>query len=89
MFRYWRHLFLLSLESHCVILLRANKLTGGGTLALDEALRIVVEKSLATAELHQHVLRARSPLFLAITYRRLVRNNMRRLTTSVPADRPR
>ena len=80
MFRYWRHLFLLSTESHCVMMLRALKLAGGGTSALDEAWRILAEKSAATAEIPRRVLDAQSPLTLAVDYRKMVRNNLRRLS---------
>jgi len=80
MFRYWRHLFLLSTESHCVMMLRTITLAGGGASALDEAWRIVTEKAAATTEIPQRVLEARSPLALAVGYRRMVRSNLRRLS---------
>jgi hypothetical protein len=80
MFRYWRHLLLLSIESHCVITMRTIKLTRGGASALDEAWRILVEKVAATAEIPQHMLNARSPLVLAVNYRKTVRANLRRLS---------
>lgn len=79
MFRYWRHLLLLSIESHCVITMRTIKLTRGGTAALDEAWRITVEKTAATAEIPQHLVHMRSLLMLPVVYRRLVRSNLRRL----------
>lgn len=79
MFRYWRHLFLLSVESQCVIAMRTIKLSGGGSSALDEAWRILVEKTAATAEIPQHVVHGRSPLRQAVAYRKIVRNNLRRL----------
>jgi hypothetical protein len=79
MFRYWRHLWLLSIESHWVIAMRTIKLTNGGASALDEVWRIVVEKTTATAEIPEHVLYARSPLILAVGYRKAVRSNLRRL----------
>jgi hypothetical protein len=66
MFRYWRHLFLLSTESHCVIMLRSLKLARGGAAALDEAWRILAD--------------AKSPLGLAVDYRKMVRSNLRRLS---------
>ena len=80
MFGYWRHLSLLSIESHCVITMRMIKLTGGGAPALDEAWRILVEKAAATANVPQHVLDARSPLVLVMNYRKMVRGNLRRLS---------
>ena len=80
MFRYWRHLFLLSAESHCVIMLRTITLARGGALAVDEAWRIVTEKAAATAEIPQRMLEARSPLVLAVGYRKMVRHNLRRLS---------
>jgi hypothetical protein len=81
MFRYWRHLFLLSTESHCVVMLRTLKLARGGASALDEAWRILAEKTAATAEIPQHILGAKSPLELTVDYRRMVRGNLRRLST--------
>ena len=80
MFRHWRNLFMLSTESYCVIVLRTIKLTGGGASALDEAWRILAEKAAATAEIPQHMLNARSPLELAVHYRKMVRGNLRRLS---------
>lgn len=84
MFRYWRHLLLLSAESQCVMVLRTVKLAAGGKSALDEVWHILNEKTAATAELPQHLLGAKSPLELAVDYRRMVRNNLRRL--SVPGS---
>jgi hypothetical protein len=81
MFRYLRHMLLLSVESHRVIALRTIKLTGGGTAALDEAWRIFAEKTAAAAEV-PHLVLTRSPLMLAVIYRKLVRSNLRRLSTS-------
>jgi len=80
MFRYWRHLFLLSAESHCVMILRTLKLARGGASAADEAWRILLEKAAATIEIPQRVLDTRSPLALAVDYRKRVRNNLRRLS---------
>ena len=80
MFRFWRHILLLSIESHCVITMRTATLASGGTSALDEAWRILAEKAAATAEV-PHMLSTRSPLMLAVAYRRLVRKNLRRLST--------
>jgi len=60
--------------------MRTIKLTRGGASALDEARRILVEKAAATAEIPQHMLNARSPLVLAVNYRKLVRANLRRLS---------
>jgi hypothetical protein len=80
MFRCWRHLLLLSIESQCVITMRTINLMGGGPTALDEALRIVVEKTAATAEIPEHLLLGRSPLRLAVAYRKIVRSNLRRLS---------
>jgi len=80
MFRYWRHLFLLSTESHCVMMLRTIKLSRGGASALDEAWRILAEKTTATAEIPQRVFKAKSPLGLAVDYRKMVRSNLRRLS---------
>ena len=79
MFRYWRHLWLIFIESHCVIAMRAIKLTSGGASALDETWRIAVEKPAATAEIPEHVLYATSPLILAVGYRKMVKSNLRRL----------
>ncbi|HET7886512.1 MAG TPA: hypothetical protein VFL62_09830 [Bradyrhizobium sp.] len=79
MFRYWRHLLLLSAESQCVMMLRTLKLAAGGTSALDEAWHILNEKTAATAEIPQHMLGAKSPLELTVDYRRMVRSNLRRL----------
>jgi hypothetical protein len=79
MFRAWRHLWLLSIESQYVVAMRAIKLASGGPPALDEAWRIVAEKSAATAEIPQHMLYARLPLALAVVYRKMVRTNLRRL----------
>ena len=62
MFRYWRYLFLLATESHCVMMLRTITLARGGTSAIDEAWRILTEKAAATDEIPQRVLAARSPL---------------------------
>lgn len=80
MFRYWRHLFLLTSESQCVIMLRTLELAKGGTSALDEAWRILVEKTAATADIPWRVLDARSPIELAVDYRKMVRSNLRRLS---------
>ena len=80
MFRYWSHTLLLSLESHCVIAIRTIRLAGGGFSALDEASRIVVEKVAATTDVPR-ALYTRSPLMLTVTYRKLVRSNLRRLAT--------
>jgi len=80
MFRYWRHLFLLSTESQCVMMLRTLKLARGGASAVDEAWHILTEKAAATAEIPHHVLDAKSPLELAVDYRRMVRSNLRRLS---------
>jgi hypothetical protein len=88
MFRYWRHLWLLSIESHWVIAMRTIKLTSGGASALDEMLRIVVEKTAATAEIPQHLLYARSPLILAVGYRKMVRSNLRRLRQGATCTEP-
>jgi hypothetical protein len=81
MFRYWRHLLLLSIESHSVIAMRTIRLASGGTSALDETCRILVEKTSATAEI-PHELYTRSPLMLAVVYRKLVRSNLRRLSAN-------
>jgi hypothetical protein len=78
-FKYWHHVLLLSIESHCVITIRTIKLASGGTSALDEAWHILVEKTAATAEI-SHMLYTRSPLMLAVAYRKLVRSNLRRLS---------
>lgn len=88
MFRYWRHLFLLSTESYCVIMLRTIKLTRGGASALDEAWRILTEKTAATAEIPQRVLNAKSPLVIAVDYRKMVRSNLRRLLVGAERARP-
>jgi hypothetical protein len=86
MFRYWRHLFLLSTESYCVVMLRTIKLAKGGSSALDEAWRILVEKTTATTEIPERLLDAKSPLGLAVDYRKMVRSNRRRLlATGDPA----
>jgi hypothetical protein len=82
MFRYWRHLFLLSTESHCVVMLRTLKLARGGASALDEGWRILAEKTAATAEIPQRVLDAKSPLTLAVGYRKMVRSNLHRLSAT-------
>ena len=78
-YRYWHHLLLLSLESHCVIAMRTIRLAGGGRSALDEASRIMVEKVAATTNIPR-ALYTGSPLMLTVTYRKLVRSNLRRLT---------
>jgi hypothetical protein len=78
-FKYWHHVLLLSIEAHCVITMRAIKLASGGTSALDEAWHILAEKTTATAEI-PHMLFTRSPLMLAMAYRKLVRSNLRRLS---------
>jgi hypothetical protein len=80
MFRYWRHLFLLSTESCCVMMLRTIKLASGGSPAMDEAWRILAEKTAATAEIPDRVIEAKSPLTLAVDYRKMVRSNLRRLS---------
>ena len=81
MFRYWSHTLLLSLESHCVIAMRTIRLAGGGLPALDESSRMMVEKVAATTDIHR-ALCTRSPLMLTVTYRKLVRSNLRRLATN-------
>jgi len=81
-FRYWRHLLLLSAESHCVMMLRTVRLAGGGASAIDEAWRILSEKTAATAEIPQRLLQTRSPLVLTVGYRKMVRQNLRRLSAS-------
>jgi hypothetical protein len=81
MLRYWRHLLLLSTESHCVMMLRTIKLASGGAPALDESWRILAEKTAATAELPWRVLDASAPLRLAVDYRKRVRSNLRRLAS--------
>jgi hypothetical protein len=87
MFRYWHHLFLLSAESHCVIVLRTLKLASGGRPALDEAWRILAEKTAATVEIPERLLEAKSPLGLAVDYRKMVRSNLRRLSAGRKARR--
>ena len=83
MLRCWHHLILLSLESHRVIAIRTMRLASGGFSALDEASRIMVEKVAATTDIPR-ALYTRSPLMLTVTYRKLVRSNLRRLATRHP-----
>ena len=83
MFRYLRHLLLLSAESHCVMMLRTVRLAAGGACAMDEAWRILNEKAAATADIPQRLLQTRSPLVLTVGYRKMVRQNLRRLSASV------
>ena len=80
MLRYWRHLFLLSTESHCVMMLRTILLAKGGISAVDEAWRILAEKTTATLEIPRRVLDAKSASGLAVDYRKMVRSNLRRLS---------
>jgi hypothetical protein len=48
--------------------------------ALDEAWHILREKAAATAEIPHGALDAKSPLRLAVDYRKMVRSNLRRLS---------
>ena len=89
MFKYWHHVLLLSIESHCVITMRTIKLASGGTSAFNETWHILAEKTTATAEI-PHMLYTRSPLLLVVAYRKLVKSNLPRLrrgTKSPGADR--
>jgi hypothetical protein len=76
----WQHLFMFSTESTCVIMLRTVKLLSGGLPAIDEAHRILAEKSVATGKTFVRAARGKSPLTMALGYRRAVRNNLRRLS---------
>jgi len=89
MFRYLRHLLLLSAESHCVMMLRTVRLAGGGASGMDEAWRIVSEKAAATADIPQRLLQTRSPLVLTVGYRKMVRQNLRRLSAGESAPETR
>jgi len=80
MLRYWRHLFLLSTESQCVMMLRTAKLVTGGAPALDESWRILAEKTGATAEIPWRMVEVLTPLKLAVDYRKRVRSNLHRLS---------
>ena len=51
---------------------------------MDEAWHILTEKAAATADIPQRLLETRSPLALAVGYREMVRQNLRRL--SAPAS---
>jgi len=62
--------------------LRTVRLAGGGASAIDEAWRILSEKTAATAEIPQRLLQTRSPLVLTVGYRKMVRQNLRRLSAS-------
>lgn len=79
MLRYWRHLFSLAVESQYVVALRLTRLIEGGPSAIDEARRILLEKSAASAELPLHLIQGRSALWLTVSYRKTVRTNLRRL----------
>ena len=77
----WHHALTFSTEAGCVIVLRAVKLSGGGLPAVDEAWRIVTEKTIAMGETSVRAMRGKQPLALVFAYRRAVRNNLRRLSS--------
>jgi hypothetical protein len=80
MTKLWQHLLMYSAESCCVMMLRTTKLLGGGLPALDEAARILTEKTVAMGETSVRAARGKSPLTMALAYRRTVRRNLRRLS---------
>ena len=77
----WHHALTFSTEAGCVIVLRAVKLSGGGLPAVDEAWRIVTEKTIAMGETSVRAMQGKRPLALVFAYRRAVRNNLRRLSS--------
>jgi hypothetical protein len=66
MSKLWQHLFMFSTESTCVIILRTAKLLSGGLAAIDEACRIVAEKSVAMGETFVCAVRGKSPLTIRL-----------------------
>jgi hypothetical protein len=62
------------------------KLASGGVPALDEAVRILAEKSVAMGEISVRAAFGKWSLTMALAYRRAVRNNLRRLSKPTPAD---
>ena len=77
----WHHALTFSTEAGCVIVLRAVKLSRGGLPAIDEAWRIVTEKTIAMGETSARAMQGKRPLALVFAYRRAVRNNLRRLSS--------
>ena len=73
----WHHALTFSTEAGCVIVLRAQ----GALPAVDEAWRIVTEKSIAMGETSVRAMQGKRPLALVFAYRRAVRNNLRRLSS--------
>jgi hypothetical protein len=80
MFRHWRDLTLLTVESQHVIWLRILKLAAGGASASAEAHRMVTEKVTAAAQIGTGLALGGSPAKVIGRYRRKVRANRRRLT---------
>ena len=58
----WHHALTFSTEAGCVIVLRAVKLSGGGLPAVDEAWRIVTEKTIAMGETSVRAMQGKRPL---------------------------
>jgi len=56
---------------------------------MDEAWRILNEKAAATADIPQRLLETSSPLVLAVGYRKMVRQNLRRLSAGESAPETR
>jgi hypothetical protein len=80
MTRHWHHLLMFSTEASCVVVLRTMRLIGGGLPAVDEACRILTEKTVAMGETSVRAVRGKWPLTMALAYRRTVRKNLRRLS---------
>ena len=84
----WHHALTFSTEAGCVIVLRAVKLSRGGLPAIDEAWRIVTEKTIAMGETSVRAMQGKRPLALVFAYRRAVRNNLRRLSSRRKLKKP-
>jgi hypothetical protein len=84
MFKKWMRLTfdtaILAVETQRVIGLRLMKLSGGGSTARAEALRMISEKPTAVAEAAMTLARGGSPEAVIRRYRSKVRSKKRRLS---------
>ena len=78
--RQGHHLKMLSIEATQVVWLRTMRLAGGGPAALLEATHILTEKALMSAQTAWRLSQGKTPLGMAVAYRREVRANLRRLS---------
>jgi hypothetical protein len=70
---------MLSVESSRVVWLRSLRLALGRSSAVDEAVHIIAEKTVATGKLPLRMVEGKTSLAMTIAYRRAVRANLHRL----------